>query len=167
MGTVKQAYGPWSQAMLTQLRASGDLKVEAFVAWLAEREVRIDRTLVSHWTSGRSHLPADLLPLLAEFTGRHDIVFGEYLHAVRCEVYALPVGIPDGDELSDLVLHAGAAFGQLQNCLFEARQPDSPGGIEVVAEEREQIRDALDDLIQELAELRAWLCAEGQGRAPR
>ena len=160
MGTVKQAYGPWSQAMMAHLRASGELKVEAFVAWLAEREIRIDRTLVSHWISGRSHLPADLLPLLADFTGRPELVFGEYLHPIRCEVYRLPPGVPDGDELSDLVLHAGAAFGKLQHVLFQARQPDSPGGIEVVAEERAEIRDSLDDLIQELAELRAWLSAD-------
>ena len=157
MGTVKRPYGPWSRAMFEALRPKGLFKVEAFISWLAARGIKVDRTLVSHWSAGRSHLPADLLPLIAEFTGRPDIVFGVFLREVRCEAVEIPLGEPEDRDLIDLILDAGASLGRLQSALFEARMPSSPGGEAITSEERDELKVRLDELIQRLADFRAKL----------
>ncbi len=143
--------------MLGGLREEGVLKVEALVQWLGSRGTVVDRTLVSHWGGGRSHLPADVLPLLAEFTERPELVFGPYLHAVNCYVYHLPDHAADGTELTDLMLEAGACLGRLQHTLAEARSPDSPGGVTITEEERHALAERLNELIHHLAEVRAGL----------
>lgn len=157
MGKVKRPYGRWSQQMFDVLRQQGVMKVEAFVAWLAERDIIVDRTLISHWGAGRSHLPADLLPLIAEFTGRPDLVFGGFLRAVDCQSIPIPVGAPNDRDLVDLILEAGASLGRLQRALITARLPTSPGGEAITDDERDQLRSELDELIQRLADLRARL----------
>jgi hypothetical protein len=143
--------------MLDGLRSAGVLKVEALVEWLASRGTPVDRTLVSHWGAGRSHLPADVLPLLAEFTERPELVFGPYLHAVQCYVYHVPERAANGSELADLMLEAGACLGRLQHALAEARSPDSPGGAAITEDERDGLAERLNELIHHLAEVRAGL----------
>jgi len=156
MGVVKRPYGPWSQAMLASLRQRGLLKLEAFACWLGERDIRIDRTLVSHWTAGRSHLPADILPHLAEFTERGERVFGPYVRDLGYELIPVPKGAPEGGrELAELLLELSVTLGRLQLALMEARSPDSPGGKEITAGEWSILRDRLDDLIHRAADLRA------------
>lgn len=143
--------------MFEVLRHKSLFKVEAFIAWLAERGIKVDRTLVSHWGAGRSHLPADLLPLIAEFTGRPDIVFGIFLREVRCEAVEIPKALIDDGDLVDLILDAGASLGRLQRALLEARLPTSPGGEAITGEERDELKAVLDELIQRLADFRAKL----------
>lgn len=157
MANVKGPYGPHGRAMFEKLKAGGLLKVEAFVSWLASQGIDVDRSLVSHWAAARSHLPADVLPLLAQFTGRPDVVFGEFTRAVGWEVIPIPTGRPRDRDLIDLILEAGSALGRLQRALFKARSPDSPGGTAITAEEREQLRKRLDELIRHLADVRARL----------
>lgn len=157
MGRVKRPYGAWSQGMLGELREAGVLKVEAFLAWLAERSVQIDRTLLSHWEAGRSHLPADLLPCLAEFTGRPDLVFGRYLREVGCDVVRLPDGMLGDAGLTEAMLAAGAAVGRLQLAVLEARLPQSPGGTAITAGEREMLGRQVERLMQQLADLKAQI----------
>jgi hypothetical protein len=161
MGAAKQPYGNWSTRMLAKLKASGCLKVEALVAWLAEREIHVDRTLVSHWSADRSHLPADMLPLLAEFCERPDLVFAPYLRAVGCDVVKLPIGRTKDRELIDLMLDSAASLGKLQDSLREARAPESPGGVAVTDSERDELRAELDVLQQHLADLRIRLLNGG------
>ena len=113
--------------MLETLR-DDDFKVEAFVSWLAARGIHVDRSLVSHWTAGRTHLPADVLPLLAEFSGRPDVVYGPYVRPLGWEVVAIPKSVTSDEDLIDLMLSAGAHLGRLHEALADARSPDSPGG---------------------------------------
>ncbi len=143
--------------MLAGLRQRGLLKVEAFVQWLADRDLGVDRTLVSHWGSGRSHLPADLLPRLAEFTGHPEHVFGDYVRAVGCEVVRLPRGQASSEALIQLMLEAGALLGRLQQALIHAIAPDSPGGEAITSDERQELTERLDTLIHQLAEVRQQL----------
>jgi len=143
--------------MLARLRADKGLKVKALVEWLAERGLDIDRSLVSHWFAGRTHLPADLLPLLAEFTGQADVVYAEFLRDADCDLVHIPRETVADRDLVDLMLEAGASLGRLQTALLRARAPDSPGGVVVTAEERDDLRHRVDNLIQQLANLRARL----------
>ena len=161
MGTTRRAYGTWSRTMLRSLRDKGHLKVEALVSWLNARQIPIDRTLVSHWVAGRTHLPADLLPLLADFSGRPELVFGAFVRDVDYELVHIPTSIADDEDLVDLLLTVGALVGRLQLSLCEARSPDSPGGIDITDNEREALRTRLDDLIHLLADIRARLKPEG------
>ena len=157
---VKRPYGPWSLGMLGSLRQRGLLKVEAFVHYLAERDLSVDRTLVSHWASGRAHLPADLLPHLARFTNSPEHVFGEYLHEVCCEVVRLPRGETSSQSLIQLLLEAGALLGRLQRSLIQAMAPDSPGGEAITTDERAELSTRLDTLIHQLIDIRARLNAK-------
>ncbi len=159
MGVAKRPYGPWGRAMLRELRGKDLLKVEAFVAWLGERGLPIDRTLVSHWSAGRSHLPADVLPLLAEFTGRSDVVYGPFLRDSGHEIVDIPLAEARERDLTDLVLECNADLGRLQAALLAARRPESPGGEAIVESERAELRSLLDDLMHRLAQLRAQLAA--------
>lgn len=162
MGQAKKPYGPWSQKMLTRLRAHQQLKVEAFVLWLDERGITIDRSLVSHWIAGRAHLPADALPLLAEFSGHPELVFGDFLRAIGCELQKLPTARAQTRELADHLLEAGGAVGNLQDSLLRAKSPDSPGGEIITDDERHALSDEVDTLIQQLTDLKATL--QGGGR---
>lgn len=164
MGMVKRPYGPWSQEVLGSLRQRGLLKVEAFVSWLGDRGLGVDRTLVSHWASGRSHLPADLLPRLAEFTEHPEHVFGGFVRAVGCEVVRMPLGAATGDALIQLMLEAGALLGRLQHGLIEAISPESPGGEKITRDEQDELVERLDTLIQQLVELRAQLKVQARRR---
>ena len=165
MASVKRPYGPWSCAMLASLRRRRLLKVDAFVRWLSERGIEVDRTLVSHWIAGRSHLPADLLPLLAEFTGHAELVFDEYVHPTDCEVVHVPHGIKGDHELTELMLALGAAFGHLQQHIIEARAQSSPGGSEITGDERLELLEHLETLIHPLIDLKAQLASEPARRA--
>ncbi|MBN2361849.1 MAG: hypothetical protein JXR83_20530 [Deltaproteobacteria bacterium] len=165
MASVKRPYGPWSCSMLAELRRHRLLKVDAFVSWLAERGIEVDRTLVSHWIAGRSHLPADLLPLLAEFTGQPEQVFDAFVHPASCELVHVPRGVKGDRELTELLLAVGAAFGHLQHLAVMARAPASPGGVQITAEERSELLDHLQSLIQQLIDLKAQLASETSGRS--
>lgn len=143
--------------MFQRLKEKGVFKAEAFVAWLQERDLHIDRTLVSHWMNGRTHLPADILVRLAQFTDRADLVFGEYLRALECELVHLDSAAPEDRDIVDLVLEAGATLGHLQRAVIQALAPDSPGGREITGDECRVIRRHLDEFISELTGLRANL----------
>ncbi|MEZ4316182.1 MAG: hypothetical protein R3F61_01705 [Myxococcota bacterium] len=158
MGNTRR-YGTWSTTMLQTLRDDDYLKVEAFVSWLAGRGIEVDRSLVSHWCAGRTHLPADLLPLLADFCGHPEGVFGGFVREVGCEVVPTPVSETTDADLIDLMLAAGACMGRLQQALADARSPSSPGGVDITLDERAELQLRLDQLMHLLADVRARLRA--------
>jgi len=143
--------------MLEDLKQHGVLKVEAFLAWLADRQINIDRTLVSHWIGARSHLPADILPCLADFTGRPELVFGPYVREVECEIVRVPHNPLGTRELIEMVLALGATLGRLQSGVIAARSPQSPGGEEITPEERKELGKTLDELIHLLVGIKEQL----------
>lgn len=133
------------------------LKVAALVAWLGENRMTVDRTLVSHWISGRAHLPADILPRLSEFTGRPDLVFKHFVRASNCDIVHIPEGNLSNGKLTHLVLQAGSSLGQLQHAIAEAQSSDSPGGEKITDTERRSLVNCLNSYIQELADLKRSL----------
>jgi hypothetical protein len=143
--------------MFVKLREEGLFKAEAFVTWLESKERRIDRTLISHWMSGRTHLPADILVHLAEFTGRPRLVFGEYLRDIKCEVVHLKAALIEDKDIVDLMLEAGVSLGRLQRALIQTLAPDSPGGRDITSEECRDLRVRLDEFISQLTGFRAEL----------
>ena len=143
--------------MMEAVRHDGLLKMEAFAQWLAERGVKVDRTLVSHWASGRSHLPADLLPLLAEFTDCPERVFGPYVRELGCEVMRLPRGDTGSGDLLRLFLAASAQLGLLHESLADAIAPDGPGGEAITESERNEMLARADTLIEQLVSIRGHL----------
>ena len=157
MANVKHPYGPWSREMLERLRTEGAFKAEAFVSWLRSLNIHVDRSLISHWMSGRTHLPADMLVRLAKFTERADLVFGDYLRAVDCELVRLAESPPPDGDIVELMLEAGATLGRLQRTLIRALSPDSPGGREITRGECRELRQRLDRFISRLTELREHL----------
>jgi hypothetical protein len=157
MARIKHPYGPWSGRMFDVLRETGAFKAEAFVSWLTERRITIDRTLVSHWMNHRVHLPADILVRLAEFNGRPDWVFSHFLRAVGCELVQLKETPPADGDIVDLMLQAGATLGKLNQVLIQSLAPESPGGRAITRDECTKIRQGLDDFISQLTGLRAHL----------
>lgn len=143
--------------MMESVREGGLLKMEAFAAWLGERGVKVDRTLVSHWASGRSHLPADLLPLLAEYTDNPERVFGPYVREIGCELMRLPIEDPSANDLLRLFLAAGAQLGMLHHSLAAAIAPEGPGGEAITTEERDELLKRADTLIEQMVNIRAHL----------
>lgn len=166
MANVKQPYGPWSRQMLESLKEAGVLKAEAFVSWLHSRDIHIDRTLISHWLNGRTHLPADMLVRLAAFTERADLVFGDYLRALDCELVCIGKQAPSDRDIIDLMLEAGATLGRLQRALIQALAPDSPGGRDITRDECRELRRRLDAFISQLTGLREHL-KQREACAPR
>ncbi|MCA9570678.1 MAG: hypothetical protein KC656_22710 [Myxococcales bacterium] len=156
MGSMR-TYGAWTGNMLGGMREDGLLKVEAFVAWLDARGVQVDRSLVSHWCAGRTHLPADLLPLLAEFSGDTAAVFGPFVRDLGWELVRIPDAPVTDEDLVDLMLSASAHLGRLHEALAHARSPDSPGGVAITADERAALQDRVDALIHLLADVRRRL----------
>lgn len=145
---------------LETLRDAGVFKTDAFVAWLDERDIKIDRTLVSHWRSGRSHLPADVLPLIAEFTERPELVYGSLLRAAGCELVRLKSDDDDascGRDILQLLLEAGSLLGELQRSLLDAVAPSSPGGTAITPDEKDELVVRLDTLIHQLVGVREEL----------
>jgi hypothetical protein len=143
--------------MLNALRDRGLLKVEAFIYFLESQHIHIDRTLVSHWIAGRSHMPADLLPHLAEFTERPDLVFGPYLKDLHLDVVTLPHVDARADQLTDSMLELSASLGRLQQALIDARVPESPGGPAITTDEQRELKTRVDLLLHQLVQLRASL----------
>ena len=143
--------------MMESVRHDGLLKMEAFAAWLAERGVKVDRTLVSHWASGRSHLPADLLPLLAQYTDCPERVFGPYVRELGCELMRLPQGETQASDLLRLFLSASAQLGLLHESLADAIAPDGPGGEAITGSERDEMLARADTLIEQLDSIRGHL----------
>jgi len=87
----------------------------------------VDRTLVSHWCAGRSHLPP-ISCAPRRVHDRPDLVYGPFVRAVGYELFALPAVNGSVPELVDLTLEVGSHLGRLQKALLHARAPDSPGG---------------------------------------
>ncbi|MBW1880185.1 MAG: hypothetical protein JRJ84_17635 [Deltaproteobacteria bacterium] len=56
----------------------------------------------------------------------------------------------------------GVTLGRLQAAVVEAWSPTSPGGESITGDERQRLLTLLDELIQQLADLRAQLGAQGR-----
>lgn len=157
------SYGPWADQILADLRRRGLLKVEAFRAFLASRDLAVDRTLIQQWCSGATHLPVDVLPHLADHTGRPDLVLGPL--AAQVDHQLVPVGddaVPM--DLPTEALRIGAAVGRLQGRVAEALDPEGDAGPGLSGEERDAVLGQVLDLV---AQLHQVALALQPGRARR
>lgn len=82
-----RTYGDAARLILASLQRRRLLDQEAFALFVGEatgKEVR--GSLVSQWCTGEAHLPADVLPLLADFTGAPELVLGPIARACGLKV---------------------------------------------------------------------------------
>lgn len=149
------SYGPWAQRILEELRHRGLLKVEAFRAFLSARGFEVDRTLVQQWCSGATHLPVDVLPHLADHTGRPDLVYAPLVEHADHRLVPVVDTAPTGEAITDEALDLGGAVGRVQDAVRRARAIESAGGPSVTGEEAARVLDAIEAAQRELDELRA------------
>ena len=144
---ARRSYSNTSRPMLAALQRRGLLDQEAFAAHLesATGEL-ITRQVVSQWVTGDSHLPADVLEHLADFTGRADLVLAPFARASGAHVV-----------VSDPVVAA-------QGAVLAAIDPAGPRGVAVDATERADLVRVAEDL---RAQLDSLLVTLGPPRAVR
>ena len=132
-------YGTATRRMLAALRSRGLLDQEAFAQHLADATGEpMTKQQVSLWTTGEQHLPADVLPHLAAFVGRTDLVFDPLVRASGLEP-AAPASEPHA-------IHAVTRSAlDVAREIAESTDPESPGGAELTDEERDRLRRELED----------------------
>lgn len=157
MANVKHSYGPWSQRMLKKLCETEGFKVASLMCWLEEKGLNVDQALFSQWKKGSTHLPADVLPLLAAYSENPEVVFSEYTRTADCEVLRLQPRDDHEGDLVDAVFTATDYMGRLSRAFSEARMPDSDGGKHITPTECESLLENLNDAIQRLVDLRSRL----------
>ena len=157
MAKVKTIYGPWSERMLSRLCEIDGFKVASFTRWLRDKGVNVKDGNFTQWKKGYSHLPADALPLLAEYLNKPELVFSEYIRVVDSELLRLhPTKTSKGDLIDDFFI-ASDYMGRLSRAFFSVREPDSDDGQTITPSECEFLLDCLNDSIQKLVNLRSRL----------
>lgn len=151
---IRHAYGDHSRRLLLALRRRGLLDTEALATWIGEATGHpVARQLVSQWISGDAHLPADVLPLLADFVGDADLVFGPLRRACTIAEPDAPAPRSEPDAIHGL----SHRMATLQLALVEARAPSSAGGSDLTDDERHALIEQAERLQEELAHTLASL----------
>jgi hypothetical protein len=110
-------YGPIASRLLRVVLRRTECTSESLAAHMRdEYGVEIDSSLIRKWAQpdGRYHLPAAVLPALAEHSGRPDLVFGPLLpHGWRIAREEAAAREPSGDEEADALAAAAKVTAAL------------------------------------------------------
>lgn len=163
MATVTP-YGPFQTRLFRRLKALDIMDLTGLIEELEHATGRsLDRSLASHWAAGRSHLPMDVLPHLAQLIDDYrghqgaEVVFGPMLRSLGYRV--VPEAHSDESEADTPALLHRVVLEALDvvHCITRATDPHGPAGAAMSREEAADARREVDELRRALDAMAAQL----------
>jgi transcriptional regulator with XRE-family HTH domain len=117
------------------------------------RFLGIDSTLISRWRRGDRGMPVEVLPLLAQYTGDPELVYGDLLARAGCRV-AKEYDETETD-LETAIHTMRRRIGEMIVTLADATDPAGPSGPSLDPDEQDEVLDEVVALRQDAGRLEA------------